>query len=252
MSDTSYQVRHVSSLTGVTVRTLHHYDEIGLLSPAGRSAAGYRLYSDDDLLRLQQILLFRESGLALEQIRRILDDPEFDRREALLEQRAELAKRIDQSRAMLRSVDAAIATIKGERPMQVREIFDGFDPEQYQDEARERWGDSEAYKVSARRTKGYRPEDWKAIKEEDRQVMESLAAKLASGQEADGDEVMDLAERHRLHIDRWFYPCSHAMHANLAGLYTADPRFTETLDRHGEGFAEFLAEAIRANASRSE
>src|SRR5687768_10099157 len=106
-----YQVKEVAQIAGVSVRTLHHYDEIGLLVPRGRTDAGYRLYDDDDLLRLQQILIGRELGLALEQIRGSLDDPKFDRKRALLEQRGQLAQRARQTDAMLRAVDAALALL---------------------------------------------------------------------------------------------------------------------------------------------
>src|SRR5882724_4006984 len=109
----SYQVKEVAELSGVSVRALHHYDELGLLVPAGRTSAGYRLYDDDDLLRLQQILIGRELGLSLEEIHRSLDEPSFDRKRALVAQRAELEKRAQQAQAMLRAVDAAIALIDG-------------------------------------------------------------------------------------------------------------------------------------------
>src|SRR5262245_31120003 len=104
-SSRRYQVKEVAELAGVTVRALHHYDEIGLLVPNGRSAAGYRLYDDDDLLRLQQILIGRELGLSLVAIGRALDDPSFDRREALLAQRAALAVRSERAAAMIRAID---------------------------------------------------------------------------------------------------------------------------------------------------
>src|SRR3954447_5861329 len=108
-----YQVKEVAQLSGVSIRALHHYDAIGFLVPRLRTAAGYRLYSEDDLLRLQQILIGRELGLSLEEVRRSLDDPSFDRRRALVAQRAELEKRVQQAQAMRRAVDAAIALIDG-------------------------------------------------------------------------------------------------------------------------------------------
>lgn len=250
MSTKSYLVKEVARLTGVTVRTLHHYDSLGLLTPSERSQAGYRLYCDNDLFRLQQILICRELGMPLEEIRKMLDDPGFDRTKALLAQRERLREQVRDTQAMLRSVEAALAATRGEGDMDLKEIFDGFDPKEHEAEVKERWGDAEAYKESAKRTKGYTPEDWKRIKAEDHALMAALTEKLAAGASAKDPDVAELAEQHRLHIDRWYYPCPHAMHVQLAGIYTADPRFTAAFEKHGEGLAEFFAEAIRANAAR--
>ncbi len=250
MSEKSYSVKELARLAKVTVRTLHHYDSIGLLVPFARSRAGYRLYCDDDLLRLQQILIWRESAMPLEQIRALLDDPTFDRRQALLQQREALVKKVHKTHAMIRSLDAALAVVSEEIEMNPQEIFDGFDPREHQEEAQARWGDTSAFKESMRRTKNYSPQDWERIKAADRELMEALAARLKQGASPDDDAVLDLAEQHRLHMDRWYYPCDHAMHSGLARLYTADPRFAASFDKYGEGLAEFLAAAIEANAAR--
>jgi len=118
-------------------------------------------------------------------------------------------------------------------------------------EARERWGHTEAYKESARRTKQYRPEDWVRIKAEAEAVEAGLAALLRAGAPADGIQAMDLAEQARLHIDRWFYPCGHTMHVGLADMYLADARFRAHYDEREAGLADFVAAAIRANARRA-
>jgi DNA-binding transcriptional MerR regulator len=112
-----HQVKEVAEAAGVSIRTLHHYDAIGLLVPSERSAAGYRLYTDDDLVRLQQILIGRELGLALEEIRKLLDDPGFDRRQALLRQRAQLAERQERTTRMLHAVDAVLTAMREEAHM---------------------------------------------------------------------------------------------------------------------------------------
>lgn len=250
MSGKTYRVKQVARLAGVTVRTLHHYDAIGLLAPAGRSAAGYRLYGADDLLRLQHILLCRELGLPLEQIKRLLDDEAFDRRAALTEHRARLVRRLGETEAMIRSVDAALRSIEGGEEMDADELFAGFDPARHEEQARARWGDTDAYREAGRRTRGYSPRDWSRIKAEDEDLLKRLAACRGRGAAPDDDAVLELAEEHRLHIDRWYYPCDHRMHAGLAGLYLADERFAAHFDRHGEGLAAFVAEAIRANAAR--
>lgn len=238
-------------MSGVTVRTLHHYEQVGLLEPSARSAAGYRLYSRDDLFRLQQILMWRELGFALEQIRNILDDPGFDRRHALVKQRQELLRRVEQSNAMIRSIDLAIETLKGDEKMNAKELFDGFDHSQYEDEAKQRWGDTAAYRESARRTKKYSERDWLRIKTEGNSILDGLAEKMKAGATAAQDDVVVLAEQHRLHIDRWFYPCTHEHHQALADMYLADERFASNIDKHGDGLTQFLADAIHENASRA-
>jgi DNA-binding transcriptional MerR regulator len=249
----TYQVKDVAHLAGVSVRALHHYDSIGLLVPQARTAAGYRLYTDTDLFRLQQILIGRELGLSLEEIRRGLDDPRFDRKTALLDQRARLIARLRQSEAMIRAIDAALASLDGDQKdaeMKMEDLFEGFDPSRYEDEVRHRWGTSEAFLESERRTRRYTPDDWKALKAEQAAVYDDAHSALQAGQRPSDEAVMEIAERHRLSIDRWFYPCSYSMHCGLASMYESDDRFRQAIDRHGQGLTSFLAEAIRANAAR--
>lgn len=248
----TFPVSEVARITGVTVRTLHHYDDIGLLVPSERSDAGYRRYDEDDLLRLQQILIGREQGLALEEIRRSLDDPHFDRRTALLEQKLQLRERSRRTDAMIRAVDAALALLD-ETPggtVDMQQLFDGFDPSQYEAEAETRWGDTDAYRESAKRTKRYTQADWEAIKAEQAAIYADAFAALAAGHAADSAEVVDIAERHRQSIGRWFYPCSVTMHVGLADMYEADERFAKSIDRFGDGLSQYLVAAIRANAER--
>lgn len=243
----------LARLAGLTVRTLHHYDAIGLLTPTRRSAKGYRLYGADDLLRLQQIVIRRELGMPLEQIRRALDEPSFDMRAALLEQRAQLEARRQHTDDMLRSIDAALAALEHpndpeEMNMKIRELFDGFDPSEYQQEAQQRWGSSEAWAESARRTARYGPDDWQQIKLEADAISRELAQLLTSGAAADDAAAMALAERHRLHIDRWFYPCDPNMHVALGQMYVADERFAANYEKHAVGLTAYFAAAIEANA----
>jgi DNA-binding transcriptional MerR regulator len=249
----TYQVKDVAAITSISIRTLHHYDEIGLLVPSGRTSAGYRLYTDADLLRLQQILIGRALGLPLEDIRRSLDDPRFDRRAALVDQRNRLKDRARQTDAMIRAIDVALAALTGSRQqgeMNMAELFEGFDAAQYEEEARRQWGHTDAFVESEKRTKQYRPEDWQAIKVSQAAVYDAACAAMKAGKSPSDAAVMDIAERHRLSIDRWFYPCSHAMHRGLASLYESDDRFRQGIDKYGEGLTTFLAEAIRANAAR--
>lgn len=244
-------IKEAARLAGVSVRTLHHYDAIGLLVPKLRSSAGYRLYDQDDLLRLQQILIGRELGFALQQIGRSLDDPAFDLAQALRAQRQQLQGRAQRTGAMLRAVDAALAILDSETgdDMDMKNLFDGFDPSAYEDETRQRWGNTDACKESARRTSRYSAEDWARFKEEQAAVYGAAATAMTAGTPPDDPAAMEMAERHRLLIDRWFYSCSKAMHRGLADLYEADTRFAQNIERHGKGLTAFLAAAIRANAA---
>jgi MerR family transcriptional regulator, thiopeptide resistance regulator len=249
----NYQVRDAARLSGVSVRTLHHYDAIGLLVPSNRTDAGYRLYTDDDLLRLQQILIGRALGLSLEEIRKSLDDPRFDRRAALIEQKTRLRARARETESMMRAIDAALAAIDGRQGvLKMEQLFEGFNPSQYEEEARGRWGGTDAFAEAGKRTKRYSADDWNAIKAEQSSIYADAYAALKAGRGPRDIAVMDIAERHRRSIDRWFYPCSHEMHQGLAAMYEGDDRFRQSIDGHGEGLTPFLAEAIRANASRHE
>lgn len=129
-------------------------------------------------------------------------------------------------------------------------MFGDFDPTEYEDEVKERWGDTEAYRESGRRTKGYTSEDWSLIKAEGEPIVTGLAAALRAGIPADDPTVMDLADAHRLQIDKWFYPCSPEMQASLGAMYVADPRFTAYWDQFEVGLAEYVRDAIVANAAR--
>jgi MerR family transcriptional regulator, thiopeptide resistance regulator len=252
----TYLVKEVAEIAGVSVRTLHHYDEIELLVPAGRTDAGYRLYDDDDLLRLQQILLGRELGLTLEEIRRSLAGPDFDRREALLAQRAELERRAEQTAGMLRAVDAALTLLDqaeaGELAESVspKSMFDGFDPSRHESEAEQRWGHTDAFAESKKRTSRYTPEDWQRFAAEQAAIYGAAFRALQAGKPPTDPDALAAAERHRESIDRWFYPCSHEMHCNLATMYEQDRRFAENIDKYGVGLTPFLVCAIRENAQR--
>ena len=149
-----YKVKEVARLARVTVRTLHHYHAIGLLTPSQRTESGYRLYDEGDLLRLQDILICREFGMPLEKIKRTLGDPRFDRRKALLEHREMLVTRARRTEAMIRSVDAALEAMKGATRVQPKRLFEGLDQAAHAEEARQRWGATRAYQEATRRTRG--------------------------------------------------------------------------------------------------
>lgn len=254
MSHRERTIGQVAALTGLTVRALHHYDAIGLVSPTYRSAAGYRLYAEADLQRLQHVLLFRELGFTLDAVRDLVDAPAERRRDALLAQREVLERQRRHADAVLRAVDATLQSIITETPMDNEQRFDGFAQFQngeYAEEAERRWGDTDAWKTSQQRTGGYSREAWTRIQSEaDAITLEFLDA-MRRGDGTDSVDAMALAERHREHIERHFYPCSHAMHANVAALYITDPRFQAHYDKHADGLAAYIEAAVRTNAHRN-
>lgn len=233
---------------------LRYYDGLRLLKPTARTGAGYREYSERDLLRLQQIQIGRALGLALEDIRKLMDDPKLDRRKLLARQRQALADKVQEATAMLRSVDAAIAWLDStddeEKTMNMKALFDGFDPAHYEQEAKQRWGETEAYAESARRMRKYSLDDKRQLKDEANKIFGEAATALRSNKEPTSRIATEIAERHRLYIDRWFYPCDFAMHAALADLYEADARFARNIDKYAEGLTPFFSAAIRTNAQR--
>ena len=246
-----YTVGELADLARVSIRTLHHYDAIGLLAPSGRTGSGYRLYGHDELEQLQQILLYRELDFSLDAIARIMLDPTFDRRAALVAQREQLAARAGRMEAILAAIDAALEALARGEPMNgadMFEVFGDFDPAQYEIEVKERWGDTDAYRESARRTSRYTKDDWKRIKAEGGEVTQGLADRLAAGGHPGDPDVQALVDRHRDQIDKWFYPCSLEMQVNLGDMYVADPRFAATYDRYAPGLARFLRDAIRIRA----
>lgn len=245
-------VGEVAELSGVTVRTLHHYDELGLLSPSGRSEAGYRQYSYDDLARLREILTWRALGFGLTEIAALLDDPGRDRLAALERQRELVGREIERLGALAAAVDAAIAAHVNGTRMEETTMFEGFDPSEYEEEARERWGHTDAYRESARRAAQYGEAEWDEIRAEAEAITRELVALMRAGEPADGPAARALAERHRTHISRWFYPCSPQMHRGLAEMYVADPRFTQTYEREAEGLAAYVHDAIVANSDAQE
>jgi DNA-binding transcriptional MerR regulator len=245
----AFTVGELSKLTGITVRTLHHYDEIGLCRPSQRTAAGYRLYDDRDVQRLHQVLVFRELGLPLDEIAAAID-AEPDRVGLLRRHRAALAGKRGKLDAMLAAVDATLDRLEGETTMRdedVKQMFDGFDPTQYEAEVKERWGTTDAYKESARRTKGYTKADWERFKAEAAANGSRIAELMRAGKPVTDPEVQAAVTEHRLLIDRWFYPCSTEMHKALGSMYVTDPRFTANLDKLGAGYAQYLSDAIAAS-----
>jgi len=250
-------VGRVADLVGVSVRTLHHWDGIGLVRPSGRTWSGYRLYDAQDISRIHRVLVYRELGLALAEIGRILDDPSVDPGVHLHRQRTLLRERIHRLEKTARAVDEMIertdmtheksTTGTSLTPEEQARIFGtDWDPA-YQDEARERWGGSDAWKQSAARTGSWDAAQWQTIKDETDEVEAALAEALSRGVEPGSEEANVLAERHRASIGR-HYDCTPSMQVVLARMYTEDPRFAAHYDERGEGLAVWLRRAIEESA----
>ena len=249
---TTWTVGQVADLFDVTVRTLHHYDEIGLLVPSERSRAGYRLYTDEDLTRLQQVVVYRRLEMPLDEIATLLDGGE-DAADHLRRQRATVMTRLDELRELVSAIDRALERAMNDQPAtteDLKELFgDGFTDE-YEQEAQERWGETDAWKQSRSRTKRYTKADWEQVKQEADAVNAAFVAALRSGEPATGEAAMDAAEQHRRHIHDRFYDLDHTFHRGLADMYVADPRFTKTYEDIAPGLAAYVRDAIHANADR--
>ncbi len=242
-------VSEVAALGGVTVRTLHHYDEIGLLRPSDRSDAGYRLYGDADLARLHDIVLWRSLGFPLDEVRALIDDPAHDPTEALRLHRQRLLEQVGELNERVAALDAAIRKAEAGEPLEevdLRAIFEGFDPAEHAAEVEARWGDTEAFRESQRRTKRYRAEDWERIKAEGRAVELRLAELLRAGASPACPEAIDAARAHGAHITRWFYEVTPEIHLGLARMYVEDSRFAAHYDGIAPGLARFVSDAISA------
>ncbi len=251
---TTYTVGQVADLLGVTVRTLHHYDQIGLLVPSERSGAGYRLYTDADLVRLQQIVVYRRLEMPLDRIADVLETG--DAAEHLRRQRAVVMARLGELEGLVRAIDNALEKTMADQPMtadDMKQLF-GDEFEEYDHEAQQRWGDTDAWKQSKRRTQSYTKADWERIKADGEDIMRRQAEAFRAGTSPQDPSAMDLVEEHRAYMTRWFYDCPPAMHRCLGDLYVQDPRFTANYDGSFDapGLAQWVRDAIHANADRQE
>lgn len=208
------------------------------------SAAGYRLYTNTDLERLQQILFFRELGFSLNEIKEILDRPNFDRRQALLDHRLLLLERRSRLERLVQSVHRTLEAMERGSQMDVKDMFDGFDPVKYEEEARQRWGHTKAYQESAKRTKSYTKEDWAAIRRETSEIMQGIASLM--DRDASDPEVQGWVRRHHQQINERFYTCPPEMYRGLGDMYVQDERFTANYEKVRPGLARFMQAAIHA------
>jgi DNA-binding transcriptional MerR regulator len=227
----------------VTTRTLHYYDEIGLLRPASYGDNGYRYYGEEAVLRLQQILFYRELDFTLEQIKTILSQPDFDLLHALQTHRKGLLERARRLNRLIETVDNTMKHIRGEIEMSTKDFYSGFDEkqqEQYAKEAEQRWGETAAQ--SQKRWNAYSREEKNEILGQMHDITAGVAANMDKGPES--AEVQQWIDRWYQHINRHFYTCSLEVFENLGRMYNADPAFQATYENVRPGLAAFMEQAM--------
>ena len=235
------QIKEFAEFMGVSVRTLHYYDEIGLLVPAYVDEyTGYRYYNENSLLRMQEILFYRELDFSLKSIGEILSSPNYDTNKALKEQKNLLTLKKERLERLISAVDDAM---KGENVMSA---FDNSEFEKHKAEAKEKWGKTDAYKEHTEKTKHYSKDKWNNLTEEMNDILAEFAACMKSGEESDSAEVQNLVKMLQIHITENYYLCTNEILAGLGQMYVADERFKNNIDKHADGTTEFIREAIEA------
>ena len=238
-----YTVKQLADLAGVSIRTLHYYDEIGLLKPTSYGENGYRNYDEQAVLRLQQILFFRELDFSLDEIKDILDRPEFDVLNALQAHKEALQQKAVRLNRLINTVDNTILHLKGELEMNQKNFFEGFSEEkqkEYEQEARQRYGDA-SVQESVDRWNRYTPEQKAKIKAESEAIYRDVLANMDNGY--DSAEVQQAIARWHQHL-RYFYEPSYERLMGLAQLYTEHPDFVATYQKMHPDMPQFLYKAI--------
>lgn len=234
-------IKEFADFSGVSVRTLHYYDEIGILKPAEVDInTGYRYYDDESALRMQEILFYRELDFPLKSIKDILTSAKYDRIQVLNEQKELLTLKKERLVRLICSIDSAI---KGVIDMQV---FDSSEFEKYKAEAKEKWGETDAYREYEEVTKNNSKEKWDSLAA----GMDTLFAKFSelmkSGADPSSAEARNLVKSLQGYITENCYTCTDGILAGLGQMYIADERFRKNIDQPGEGTAEFVSHAIEA------
>lgn len=234
-------IKGFAEFTGVSVRTLHYYDEIGLLKPAFVDRfTGYRYYDEDSLLRMQEILFYRELDFPLSSISEILSSADYDKGKALKEQKHLLILKKERLERLISAIDGAM---KGENVMKA---FDNSEFEKYQKEAKERWSNTSAYKEYEERTKHYAEKQWNTLIGQMDDIIASFAVCRKKGEASDSAEAQNCVRLLQDHITQNYYRCTNEILAGLGKMYVADARFRQNMDKHGEGTAEFISKAIES------
>jgi MerR family transcriptional regulator, thiopeptide resistance regulator len=251
----TYTIKTVANLSGATVRTLRFYDEIGLLKPAIVADNGYRHYGREELFQLQQILFFRELGFSLEEIRKLLADPKFDRASALRAHRRKLEREISRTGRLIQTIDKTLAHLEKEVPMQEQELYAGFDPAKQREMEKEVLacageGALPAIEESRKRTRDWSAQDYALVSREYDELHCAFCEALRNGLSADSVEVQLLTGRHYGLVDRFWTPQKES-YIGLGRLYCDHPDFRLLYEAYDPGLGEFLASAMRVFAERA-
>lgn len=239
-------IKEFAKLTGVSVRTLHFYDEIGLLKPSSVDEQnGYRFYDENSLTRMQEILFYRELDFPLKEIRTILSSPDYDKQKALKEQKHLLTLKKERLERLISALDGAM---KGE--LFDMNVFDNSEFEakrkEYAKEARKKWGDTAAYRECVEKTAGYSEDKFKSLSSAMDEKIAEFADCKRNGFTPDSNEARSLVKKWQNFITENYYSCTEEILAGLGEMYVADERFRENIDRHGDGTAQFMGDAITA------
>ena len=251
-----HTVKQVARLSGVSVRALHHYDEIGLLKPACVGENGYRYYGREELLRLQQILFHRELGFSLEEIGRALDAKGFDRVAALKAHRAKLEAETRRYRQLMRTIDDTLAALEGDAKMEDKAMYRGFDPEKqagYEKELVEKHGPAMQGHIDDAKQgmAGWKQSDFDAMQAEADAIEAGMAKALVDGLPVESSAVTALMRRQHAWIGKsWNKPAPAVAFVGLGQMYVDDPRFRERYDGRQAGLAEYMAAAMKSFAER--
>ena len=237
------QIKEFAGLTGVSVRTLHYYDEIGLLKPSFVDEQnGYRFYDEASLERMQEILFYRELDFSLKSIAELLASPNYNKQKALAKQKQLLTLKKERLERLIAALEQAE---KGEITMSA---FDNSEYEtarqQYEDEAKQRFGETDAYKESQAKTGGYSEDKWNDVLGGMNSVFAEFAECRNCGERADSDTAQQLVKKLQDYITANFYHCTDDILAGLGQMYVCDERFRNNINSHGDGTAEFVSEAI--------
>ncbi len=246
----NYTVKQLAKTAGVSVRTIHYYDEIGLLKPAFVKENGYRGYGEAELLKLELILFFKELDFPLEEIVRIMTSPNFDTMAALTDQKKYLELKEAKVKRQIVTINKAINNPRGaEIIMQTTTTTIQDKMEEYKKEAKARWGNTDAYKQSKERTAHWTKADYDRIAESTKTLTQELADTMDNG--FDSPEFQALVDQHHQGIEV-FYDCSPEMYRGLASMYVTDPRFKDFYDKFRPGLAEALQKAINYYCDQKE
>ncbi|MEV0671611.1 MerR family transcriptional regulator [Mycobacterium sp. NPDC050441] len=243
----------IAALTGISVRTLHHYDHIGLVVPSVRTAASYRGYTDADIERLHLVLVYRSVGMALDEIRALLDAPDSDVLAHLRRQHRLLCDRAAQLQQTIKAVEELMSAHDRGIQLTAEEQVEIFGTtafgQEYAEEAEQRWADTEEWKQSQQRAAQLTKQDWIELKAENDALLAALAEGKRAGLTPGSAQADALAARHRASISR-FYDCSDDMHVCIAAMYVEDERFTRYYDDAEPGLAQFVYDIIVQSAGR--